>query len=135
MKNLNSALRSNGGHGDLSLTLPTSYWYLRHFDFNALDKSVDYFNYMSYDLGSRYATTIAPFIRDFSFLGIFKTVFVLNTNPYRDKQGNKWTGEFLDAHTNLTEIQNAMDLLWRNNISGDKVNLGTAFLLSSFHRR
>lgn len=50
MANLKSALRQGGSTRELSVTLPTSYWYLQHFDIEALQHSVDYFNYMSYDL-------------------------------------------------------------------------------------
>jgi chitinase len=45
---------------------------------------------------------------------------------------NKWTGPTLNSHTNLTEIQGALDLLWRNNIHPDKVVLGLAFYSRSF---
>lgn len=34
----------------LSVTLPTSYWYLQHFDLEGMAKLVDWFNLMSYDL-------------------------------------------------------------------------------------
>lgn len=50
MANLKTALKGTGGRDELSLTIPTSYWYLRHFDIKALQESVDYFNYMAYDL-------------------------------------------------------------------------------------
>lgn len=43
------------------------------------------------------------------------------------EKGNVWTGEYLNAHTNLTEIDSALDLLWRNNIDPAKVVLGLAF--------
>ncbi|KAL3257000.1 hypothetical protein ABHI18_007162 [Aspergillus niger] len=102
MLNLKNALKGTGGRDELSLTLPTSYWYLRNFDIKALAKSVDYFNYMSYDLHGTW-----------------------------DK-GNKWTGEYLDAHTNLTEITDSLDLLWRNDISPDKVVMGVAFYSRAF---
>ncbi|RAK99304.1 class V chitinase [Aspergillus ibericus CBS 121593] len=102
MANLKDALSGTGGRDGLSLTLPTSYWYLRHFDIKSLAKNVDYFNYMSYDLHGTW------------------------------DQGNKWTGEYLDAHTNLTEITDSLDLLWRNNISPDKVVLGIAFYSRAF---
>ncbi|KAL2807888.1 glycosyl hydrolases family 18-domain-containing protein [Aspergillus granulosus] len=36
------------------------------------------------------------------------------------------------AHTNLTEINNALDLLWRNNIDPGKVNMGLGFYGRSF---
>ncbi|TPR05868.1 hypothetical protein CAN33_0011610 [Aspergillus niger] len=102
ISNLKNALKGTGGRDELSLTLPTSYWYLRNFDIKALAKSVDYFNYMSYDLHGTW-----------------------------DK-GNKWTGEYLDAHTNLTEITDSLDLLWRNDISPDKVVMGVAFYSRAF---
>ncbi|GAB1214599.1 hypothetical protein ATERTT37_003763 [Aspergillus terreus] len=54
MANLKNALTSSGGRDELSLTLPTSYWYLQHFDIRSLVKSVDYFNYMSYDLHGKW---------------------------------------------------------------------------------
>ena len=43
-KELKSALGQKG----LSMTLPTSFWYLQHFDVNSLQESVDWFNFMSY---------------------------------------------------------------------------------------
>ena len=35
---------------ELSITLPSSYWYLQHFDLNNMQKHVSYFNFMSYDI-------------------------------------------------------------------------------------
>lgn len=102
MANLKNALISTGGRDELSITLPASYWYLQHFDIEKLSSIVDYFNYMSYDLHGTW-----------------------------DK-GNVWTGAFLDSHTNLTEIEPDLDLLWRNNVPPQKVNLGLAFYGRSF---
>ncbi|KAK4112964.1 glycoside hydrolase family 45 protein, partial [Canariomyces notabilis] len=45
---------------------------------------------------------------------------------------SKWVVPLLNAHTNLTEIKGAMDLLWRNGISSDKVTLGMAFYGRAF---
>lgn len=86
----------------LSITLPTSYWYLQNFDLESIDASVDWFNFMSYDLHGTW------------------------------DMGSKWTGAYLNAHTNLTEITTALDLLWRNNIKPSKVNMGMAFYGRSF---
>ncbi|KAF2743763.1 glycoside hydrolase family 18 protein [Sporormia fimetaria CBS 119925] len=86
----------------ISITIPASYWYLQHFDLKALAKSVDWFNVMSYDLHGTW-----------------------------DK-GNKWTGNFLNAHTNLTEISDALDLIWRNDIDPGKVVLGLGFYGRAF---
>jgi GH18 family chitinase len=33
----------------ISMTLPTSYWYLQHFDLKNIAPSVDWFNFMTYD--------------------------------------------------------------------------------------
>ncbi|KAL4745267.1 glycoside hydrolase superfamily [Aspergillus terricola var. indicus] len=71
----------------LSVKLPTSYWYLQHFDLTFIKPSVDWFNYMS---------------------------------------------TYLSAHTNLTKIETTLDLLWHNNITASKVNLGLAFYGRSF---
>ncbi|KAF2008423.1 glycoside hydrolase family 18 protein [Aaosphaeria arxii CBS 175.79] len=74
----------------LSATLPSSYWYLRWFDLKGLEKYLDWLNMMSYDIHGVWDST------------------------------NKFTGPFLRPHTNLTEIQLGLDLLWRNNISPAK---------------
>ncbi|EGX89977.1 class V chitinase, putative [Cordyceps militaris CM01] len=99
--NLKAALKSSG-RDEVSLTLPASMWYLKHFDIVKLEKDVDFFNIMSYDLHGTW-----------------------------DK-GNQWVGPYLNAHTNLTEIKQAMDLLWRNDIDPDKVVLGTGFYGRAF---
>jgi chitinase len=46
MAQLKSSL---GGYG-VTMTLPSSYWYLQHFDVVGLQKNVDWFNFMSYDI-------------------------------------------------------------------------------------
>ncbi|KAK2686850.1 hypothetical protein QWA68_014718 [Fusarium oxysporum] len=95
LKRLKSAL-GDYKYG-LSVTLPTSYWYLQHFDLENIEPSVDWFNVISYDLHGAWDI------------------------------GNKWTGAFVGAHTNLTEITSSLDLLWRNKVSPSKVVLGLAF--------
>lgn len=37
----------------ITVTLPTSYWYLQHFDLPGMQSSVDWFNLMSYDCKSK----------------------------------------------------------------------------------
>ncbi|RSL94203.1 hypothetical protein CDV31_014405 [Fusarium ambrosium] len=86
-----------GGKKGLTITLPASYWYLQHFDIKKLEKTVDFFNIMSYDLHGAW-----------------------------DKNAT-WTKPYLNAHTNLTEIELAMDLLWRNEIEPSKVVMGLGF--------
>ncbi|GKT48622.1 chitotriosidase-1 [Colletotrichum spaethianum] len=84
----------------VSFTIPTSYWYLRHFDLKAVDH-VDFVNVMSYDLH-----------------GIWDS-----TNPI---------GSHIFAHSNLTEIEEALNLLWRNDVPAKKLNLGLGFYGRSF---
>jgi chitinase len=95
-------LKSALGDKGLSVTLPLSYWYLQHFDIKELEKSVDWLNMMLYDL-----------------YGTWDLI-------------SKWTGLYVNAHTNLTEIQDALDLLWRNDIDLDKVVFGMGFYGRSF---
>ncbi|KAL4909586.1 hypothetical protein BDW74DRAFT_174788 [Aspergillus multicolor] len=102
MQRLKQALKGAGGRDGITITLPASYWFLQYFDIVKLEKYVDFFNMMTYDLHGAW------------------------------DRGNKWLGPYLNAHTNLTEIQDAMDLLWRNKISSKKVILGTGFYGRAF---
>ncbi|WKT52499.1 Glycoside hydrolase family 18, catalytic domain [Fusarium oxysporum f. sp. vasinfectum] len=43
-----------------------------------------------------------------------------------------WLGNHLNSHTNLTEIKDAFDLLWRNKIDPNQVNMGLAFYARTF---
>ena len=42
-------------------------------------------------------------------------------------KNDTWVGPYLNSHTNLTEIFEGMDLLWRNSINPQKVTLGLGF--------
>ncbi|KAK3315445.1 hypothetical protein B0H66DRAFT_521857 [Apodospora peruviana] len=103
MNRLKSGLAATGGKNGLSITLPCSYWYLQHFDLKALAKEISWFNIMSYDMH-----------------GVWD-------------RPNKFVGPYLNAHTNLTEIQElGLDLLWRNDVRPDMVTMGVAFYGRSF---
>ncbi|KAJ5254853.1 hypothetical protein N7505_010004 [Penicillium chrysogenum] len=91
-----------GSSYSITATLPTSYWYLKGFDVKALSEYVDYFNFMSYDIHGTW-------------------------------DGNtKWTESVVNPHTNLTEIKEGLDLLWRNDVDPAKVMLGLGFYGRSF---
>lgn len=86
LKNLKSAFAASGHPYGLSITVPSSYWYLQHFDIVEISKVIDFFNVMTYDLHGTWDSTIASL------------------------------GPKVMAHTNLTEIDQTMDLFWRNNV-------------------
>ncbi|RYP62498.1 hypothetical protein DL769_007277 [Monosporascus sp. CRB-8-3] len=102
LRNIRSALKQNGARNGLSIAIPASYWYLQHFDIEKIAAHVDYFNIMTYDFHGSWDTP------------------------------ESWLGNHLNSHTNLTEIEDALDLLWRNQIDPDQVNLGLAFYSRTF---
>lgn len=102
IRNMRMALLGNGKRNGLTVTVPASYWYLRHFDLRGMKQYVDWFNIMTYDLHGTWDTP------------------------------ESWLGNHLNTHTNLTEITEAMDLLWRNRIPSSKVVMGLAFYSRTF---
>ncbi|KAG4435727.1 hypothetical protein IFR05_008777 [Cadophora sp. M221] len=102
LSNLKAALGSSGHNYGLSITLPSSYWYMQNFDIVKMEPIVDWFNVMTYDLHGTWDST------------------------------DRFIGPFIYAHTNLTEIDQTMDLFWRNNISPSKITLGLGFYGRSF---
>ncbi|KAF2850135.1 glycoside hydrolase family 18 protein [Plenodomus tracheiphilus IPT5] len=86
----------------ISLTLPASFWYLQGFDVKAIQQYVDWMNVMSYDIH-----------------GVWDS-------------GNKHTGPYIRPHTNLTEIDEGLDLLWRAGVDSSKVVLGLGWYGRSF---
>ncbi|KAJ7653279.1 putative class V chitinase [Mycena polygramma] len=102
LKNLRNAFAASGHNYGLSITIPSSFWYMQHFDIVSISAEIDWFNMMSYDLHGTWDST-DPFI-----------------------------GAVVGAHTNLTEIDLALQLLWRNNIDPSKVTLGLGFYGRSF---
>ncbi|KAI1382677.1 family 18 glycosyl hydrolase [Hypoxylon trugodes] len=99
VKELRSAFGDRYG---ISLTLPTSYWYLQHFDLGSIHANVDWFNFMTYDLH-----------------GVW------------DAQ-SKALGPHIAPHTNVTEIDMGLDLLWRAGVPPAKVVLGLGWYGRSF---
>ncbi|KAH0437120.1 glycosyl hydrolase family 18 [Colletotrichum camelliae] len=92
---------SKKGYG-YSLTLPSSYWYLQHFDLAKLQPYVDWFNLMSYDLHGTWDAA------------------------------SKFVGPYVATHTNLTEIDLGLDLLWRAGVKSENVVLGQGLYGRSF---
>ncbi|ORY61420.1 uncharacterized protein BCR38DRAFT_525824 [Pseudomassariella vexata] len=98
-KELRAAFGSRYG---ISMTLPTSYWYLQHFDLENIQPNVDWFNFMTYDLH-----------------GVW------------DAQ-SQFIGPYIAPHTNVTEIDLGMDLLWRAGVKPAKVVMGLGWYGRSF---
>ncbi|KAI1954495.1 hypothetical protein LOZ12_001146 [Ophidiomyces ophidiicola] len=97
LKRLRERLNSSGKTYGMSITLPASYWYLRGFDLIKLEPWVDWFNIMTYDIHGIWDRTVNSI------------------------------GPYAYAHTNLTEIQQGLELLWRNNINPGRVVFGLGF--------
>ncbi|OTA65820.1 glycoside hydrolase family 18 protein, partial [Hypoxylon sp. EC38] len=81
----------------ISVTLPSSYWYLRWFDPKAMEPYVDFFGLMTYDLHGPW---------DASVKDIGKTII---------------------GQTNIPEIYNWTSPLWYDGIDPSKINLGLAY--------
>ncbi|EXL80397.1 chitinase [Fusarium oxysporum f. sp. conglutinans race 2 54008] len=99
---LRKRLNSSGRKYGLTLTLPASYWYLKGFDIVNMERYLDWFNIMTYDIHGVWDENIESL------------------------------GPYAHAHTNLTEIQQGLELLWRNNINPERVVMGLGFYGRSF---
>lgn len=82
------------------MTLPTSYWYLQHFDLAAIQDNVDWFNFMTYDLHGTW-----------------------------DAQ-SQFIGPYIAPHTNVSEIDAGLDLVWRAGVKPEKVVMGLGWVRS-----
>ncbi|OCL06227.1 glycoside hydrolase family 18 protein, partial [Glonium stellatum] len=99
VKEMRAAFGSKYG---ISMTLPTSYWYLQHFDLPAIQDNVDWFNLMAYDLH-----------------GVWDAE-------------SKFVGPYIAPHTNISEIDLGLDLLWRAGVTPGKVVMGMGWYGRSF---
>ncbi|KAH7040899.1 chitinase [Microdochium trichocladiopsis] len=101
-RRLRERLNSSGRAWGITMTLPASYWYLRGFNLKELEPYLDWFNIMTYDIHGVWDSTVHSI------------------------------GSFAYAHTNLTEIDLGLNLLWRNNVNPDRVVMGLGFYGRSF---
>ncbi|KAM5450834.1 putative chitinase [Microsporum canis] len=90
------------GQYGLSATLPTNFWYLRWFDISKMQHYLDWFSIKTSDIH-----------------GV--------SDAYR-----KPSGPFVRPHTNLTEIGEGLDLLWRAGVEPSKVTLGLGWYGRSY---
>ncbi|PKY09339.1 hypothetical protein P168DRAFT_324321 [Aspergillus campestris IBT 28561] len=94
--------RSSRGGYGLTFTVPSSYWYLRWFDVPKM-----------LDAGADWVNLMS-----YDLHGVWD-----QDNPI---------GSYVHGHTNLTEIKESVNLLWRNKVPPEKVILGTGFYGRSF---
>ncbi|KAJ4165704.1 hypothetical protein LMH87_007325 [Akanthomyces muscarius] len=99
---LRRRLNQTGKKYGITITLPASYWYLRGFDIAHLEPHIDWFNVMTYDIHGVWDSTVHSI------------------------------GPYAYAHTNLSEIETGLNLLWRNNINPERVVMGLGFYGRSF---
>ncbi|KAF7354409.1 hypothetical protein MVEN_01129900 [Mycena venus] len=86
----------------LTFTAPSSFWYLQHFDLPGLLQHADWVNVMTYDLHGTWDGT------------------------------DVWIGPIVEAHTNLTEIDEAFKLYMRAGVSPDQMVMGMGFYGRAF---
>ena len=94
-----------GSQYGLSVTIPTSYWYLQHFLLTQMESHVDWFNLMAYDLHGTWDST------------------------------DQFAGPYINPHTNLTEIDASLDLLWRAGVDPSKGKSLASFQIASINSR
>ncbi|KAK0613259.1 chitinase [Immersiella caudata] len=102
LRRLRERLNATGRKYGISIAIPASYWYLRGFNLKDMEPWVDWFNIMTYDIHGTWDSTV------------------------------KSIGSYAYAHTNLSEIDMGLELLWRNNVNPGRVNLGLGFYGRSF---
>ncbi|KAI0904346.1 hypothetical protein F4823DRAFT_634502 [Ustulina deusta] len=89
-------LKESFGSKGLTVTLPTSYWYLQHLGCRTM------FNLMAYDLHGTWDAD------------------------------SQFVGPYIAPHTNLSEIDQGLGLLWRASVESSKVVLGQGWYGRSF---
>ncbi|KAL2755812.1 glycoside hydrolase family 18 protein [Sodiomyces alcalophilus JCM 7366] len=94
--------RALGPSAEISVAIPASFWYLQHFDVAGMAPHINWFNIMSYDIHGTW------------------------------DGDSEWTEALVQPHTNLTEIDDGLNLLWRSGIDPSQVVLGLGFYGRSF---
>jgi chitinase len=78
----------------LTITTPLGYWYLRNFDLTNIPPLVDFMNIMAYDIHGVWDANIASL------------------------------GPYVHSHTNITEIQDSLNIYFKNGVPANKMVLG-----------
>ena len=120
----------------ISLTLPTSYWYLQHFDLAEIQPNINW-SVANMIFGSCAVADLLIGSILWRKRRTLCSVFVVLTSSRYDLHGvwdaqSIFVGPYVASHTNLTEIDLGMDLLWRAGVTPDKVVLGQGWYGRSF---
>lgn len=108
-----------GRNYGITFTTPASYWYLRHFDvLGMLESGAEWTNMMTYDLHGVWDAENS----------YFPSLILIYLAP----DLHRWIGPVVGAHTNLTEIKSALDLMWRIGVGPSEIVLGMGFYGRSF---
>ncbi|WQF83340.1 Putative glycoside hydrolase family 18, catalytic domain, glycosyl hydrolase family 18 (GH18) active [Colletotrichum destructivum] len=99
---LRKAFDDEGSGWEISVAIPSSYWYLRGYELERMQRHIDYFNLMSYDIYGMW------------------------------DEENDWTGPYLKGHADWRKIDQGLDLLWRNGVKPENVVMGFGFYGRSF---
>ena len=114
LQNLRSSL--GDGYG-ISITLPSSYWYLQNFDIVNIAKTIDWVTLTPFKFICNHFTNLVNIQFNFMSYDIYGTwdSTVDSIGPY------------VYASTNLTMIDSGLQLLWHNDIDPSQVNLGLGY--------
>jgi len=108
-----------GGSYGISVTLPASYWYLRHFKVKEMEP------YIGWYVPGR-ESSVEILISSYRF-----NVMTYDIHGVWDSS-NENVGPYARPHSNLTEIDNGLQLLWRASVKPENVVLGLGFYGRSF---
>ncbi|KAL8887506.1 MAG: hypothetical protein Q9215_004928 [Flavoplaca cf. flavocitrina] len=116
----------------LTVTLPASFWYLRHFDVKAMQPYVDWFNIMTYDIHGtftrKHQSAWSKCNRCMGFIEqVYRPIHTVCLFHIISKPSLTYR-----PHTNLTEIDEGLSLLWRAGVSASNVVMGLGFYGRSF---
>lgn len=86
----------------ITIAAPASYWYLQHFAIGEMSKYLDFINIMTYDIHGTWDADIASL------------------------------GAVVRSHTNIKEVESALELFLRDGVPSEKLVLGLAYYGRSF---
>jgi chitinase len=108
-----------GGSYGMSVTLPTGYWYLRHFKVKEMEPYIGWYVSMYSYFVEMLTVSHRYNVMSYDIHGVWDS-------------SNKNVGPYARPHSNLTEIDSGLQLLWRAGVKPENVALGLGFYGRSF---